>query len=88
MRINFKDARFVIDRHMLADGMSPVIDLERSHGSWLVDGVTGKEYLDLFSMYASMSVGYNHPYIMDSICLLYTSPSPRDATLSRMPSSA
>ena len=24
----------------------------------------------------------------DSICLLYTSPSPRDATLSRMPSSA
>ena len=52
MRINFKDARSVIDRHMLADGMSPVIDLERSHGSWLVDGVTGKEYLDLFSMYA------------------------------------
>ena len=25
---------------------------------------------------------------MDLICLLYTSPSPRDATLSRMPSSA
>ena len=24
----------------------------------------------------------------DSLCLLYTSPSPRDATLSRMPSSA
>ena len=24
----------------------------------------------------------------DMICLLYTSPSPRDATLSRMPSSA
>ena len=27
-------------------------------------------------------------YAMLSICLLYTSPSPRDATLSRMPSSA
>ena len=25
---------------------------------------------------------------VDEICLLYTSPSPRDATLSRMPSSA
>ena len=25
---------------------------------------------------------------LDSVCLLYTSPSPRDATLSRMPSSA
>ena len=72
MRINFKDARSVIERHMLADGMSPVIDLERSHGSWLVDGVTGKEYLDLFSMYASMSVGYNHPYVLDNIDRLTT----------------
>ena len=26
--------------------------------------------------------------VLDKICLLYTSPSPRDATLSRMPSSA
>ena len=25
---------------------------------------------------------------LDNVCLLYTSPSPRDATLSRMPSSA
>ena len=28
------------------------------------------------------------PVALDLICLLYTSPSPRDATLSRMPSSA
>ena len=28
------------------------------------------------------------PVIIDHNCLLYTSPSPRDATLSRMPSSA
>ena len=49
---------------MLADGMSPVIDLDKSHGSWLVDGNTGKEYLDLFSMFASMSIGYNHPYVL------------------------
>ena len=27
-------------------------------------------------------------FIQEDICLLYTSPSPRDATLSRMPSSA
>ena len=49
---------------MLADGMSPVIDLDKSHGSWLVDGKTGDEYLDLFSMFASLSVGYNHPYVL------------------------
>ena len=27
-------------------------------------------------------------FVLQMICLLYTSPSPRDATLSRMPSSA
>ena len=32
------------------------------------------------------SAVYSHAY--NYICLLYTSPSPRDATLSRMPSSA
>ena len=31
---------------------------------------------------------YNLICSEDGICLLYTSPSPRDATLSRMPSSA
>ena len=51
---------------MLADGMEPVIDLDKSHGSWLVDGRDGREYLDLFSMFASMSVGYNHPYVLDN----------------------
>ena len=51
---------------MLADGMSPVIDLDKSHGSWLVDGKNGDEYLDLFSMFASLSVGYNHPYVLDN----------------------
>ena len=67
MNIDFKNSRSIISRHMLADGMSPIIDLDKCHGSWLVDGKTGKEYLDLFSMYASMSVGYNHPYVLKNI---------------------
>ena len=67
MAINFRDTRTAIKKHMLADGMSPIIDLEKSHGSWLFDGATGKEYLDLFSLYASMSIGYNHPYVLDNI---------------------
>ena len=67
MALSFKETRGAISRHMLADGMSPIIDLEKSHGSWLFDGATGREYLDLFSMYASMSVGYNHPYVLENI---------------------
>ena len=66
MTIDYKNVRSAIGKHMLADGMNPVIDLKNSHGSWLVDGANGKEYLDLFSMYASMSVGYNHPYVLDN----------------------
>ena len=66
MIIDYKNVRSTIGKHMLADGMNPVIDLKNSHGSWLVDGINGREYLDLFSMYASMSVGYNHPYVLDN----------------------
>ena len=38
----------------------------------------------------SNTIGYALVYLMgvNSACLLYTSPSPRDATLSRMPSAA
>jgi len=63
------DARNVhatIGKHMLADGMDQVIDLKMSHGSWLVDARDGKPYLDLFSMFASMPVGYNHPTLLEN----------------------
>tara|TARA_B100000965_G_scaffold144436_1_gene120330 strand:- start:657 stop:1967 length:1311 start_codon:yes stop_codon:yes gene_type:complete len=63
--VNKSDIRKVIAQSILADGMSPIIDLEKSHGSWLLDKVNGNEYLDLFSMFASLSVGYNHPYVLE-----------------------
>ena len=63
--INGNNVKSTIGRYMLADGMDQIIDLEKSHGSWLVDARDGKEYLDLFSMFASLSVGYNHPYILE-----------------------
>ncbi|MBT3796314.1 MAG: L-lysine 6-transaminase, partial [Candidatus Marinimicrobia bacterium] len=59
------NVRSQIEKYMLADGMDQVIDLDKSHGVWLVDGRDNREYLDLFSMFASMPVGYNHPYILD-----------------------
>ena len=64
--MNPKEARNNIDKHMLADGMSQIIDLNKSHGSWLVDARDSRKYLDLFSMFASLSVGYNHPYLIDN----------------------
>ena len=49
----------------------------------------GTRYLD--GVASNLEVNLNHrldALTNDSDCLLYTSPSPRDATLSRMPSSA
>ena len=46
---------------------------------------------DASTLYAKNLTSLITPFIKDGVinfCLLYTSPSPRDATLSRMPSSA
>ena len=45
--MKYSDVHKVIGKHMLADGMSPVIDLEKSHGSWLVDGSNAVSYTHL-----------------------------------------
>jgi len=48
-------------RHLLVDGFDLVLDLERSHGSRLVDARDGTDYLDLFTFFASSALGMNHP---------------------------
>ncbi len=63
--ISANAVRNTIQKRMLADGFELVIDLKKSHGSWFVDKRDGKEYLDLFSMFASMPIGYNHPYLLE-----------------------
>ena len=61
-----QEAKNNIGKRILADGMDQIIDLNKSHGSWLVDSRDEKQYLDLFSMFASLSVGYNHPYLLEN----------------------
>ena len=36
------------------------VNFEKSHGLYLFDNKTQKEYLDFFGMYASLPLGYNH----------------------------
>ena len=64
MKINPRNVKKILSNNILADGFDTIIDLEKSHGSYLVDHRDGTEYLDMFSMYASGAVGYNHPYIL------------------------
>ena len=52
-------------RHQLVDGYDLVLDLERSHGSWLHDSVTGEDFLDFFTCFASWPLGYDHPATSD-----------------------
>ncbi len=51
--------------HLLIDGYRLVLDAERSHGSWLVDARDGREFLDLYTQFASAPLGSNPPGIVD-----------------------
>ncbi|HEX8947537.1 MAG TPA: L-lysine 6-transaminase [Dissulfurispiraceae bacterium] len=58
------DVKGIIARHLLTDGFDIVFDTERSSGCRFVDQRNGDRYIDFFSMYASMAVGYNHPKLV------------------------
>ncbi|MAR15189.1 MAG: L-lysine 6-transaminase [Candidatus Marinimicrobia bacterium] len=70
MSIKAKEVRELLGKNILADGFEPILDLENSHDSWLVDQRDGSEYLDMFSMYASGCIGYNHKNIVENKDLL------------------
>ena len=69
--MNANDVKKVLSKNILADGFDPIIDLKKSHDSWLVDERDGSEYLDMFSMYASGAIGYNHPEIIKNKDLIH-----------------
>ena len=60
------NVKATLSRHILADGFDFVMDFEKSHGSWIYDKISNEEYLDMFSMFASASIGYNHPYLVQN----------------------
>ena len=75
------------------DGGFPYIDLIST--KYLISNYVYNDAVYLYSLVGTTySNGYSSMYLSSSSdgdssdCLLYTSPSPRDATLSRMPSSA
>lgn len=51
----------VLQENILVDGFHIVIDLEKSHGSVMVDALEGKEYLDCYTYFATLPIGHNHP---------------------------
>ena len=60
-RVAPEDVHATIGAHLIGDGMSLVFDLQKSHGSWVVDAATGREYLDFYGFFASLPLGFQHP---------------------------
>jgi L-lysine 6-transaminase len=60
------DAVFpILKENILVDGFHIVIDLQKSHGSVIVDALAGKEYLDCYGYFATLPIGHNHPKLED-----------------------
>src|SRR5256885_8486792 len=55
-------ALHVLEKHVLMDGFKIVIDLEKSHGSYMYDEATGRRLIDLYGFFGSLTIGFNHPY--------------------------
>jgi L-lysine 6-transaminase len=60
------DVHRTLARHILADGYDLVFDYEKSHGSWVHDSRTGRDYLDFMTFFGSNPIGYNHPKMKDA----------------------
>ena len=52
-----------LSKYILADGFEIILDLDKSNGVTIVDQITGDEYHDFFTFFASSAIGLNHPYL-------------------------
>lgn len=60
-----------LSKYMLVDGFEFVLDTQKSHGSWIHDALSGKDYLDFFTFFASAPIGMNHPKMLDQDFINY-----------------
>ena len=57
--------------YMLVDGFDMSLDLHKSNGCKIVDSMHKREFMDMFTGFASMPVGFNHPKLMDAKFIEY-----------------
>jgi L-lysine 6-transaminase len=67
-----QDVHACLQRHLLVDGFRLVVDLATSHGSWLVDARDGREYLDLYTFFASAPLGLSPRGLADDPAFMRT----------------
>ena len=81
-------ATFFITTHLHGSLPFDVLKKLKEKRDKLLDAAKLKKTVDLEREIYMIHRAYFHEFDQLLDCLLYTSPSPRDATLSRMPSSA
>ncbi|MBN2209686.1 MAG: L-lysine 6-transaminase [Candidatus Coatesbacteria bacterium] len=69
MSIPPADVHETLGKHMLVDGFDLVVDLQKSKGSRLYDSRRNRDFLDMFSFFASNPLGMNHPALADKAFL-------------------
>ena len=63
--VSAEHVRDTLGKHLLVDGFHVVMDLEKSHGSWIYDEVSNCEILDMYTSFATCPLGYNHPKLLE-----------------------
>ncbi|MBK5113608.1 MAG: L-lysine 6-transaminase [Candidatus Heimdallarchaeota archaeon] len=58
-----KSALETLKEHMLIDGYEIIFDLEKSTPFYIHDKLTGDQYLDYYTFFASAPLGCNHPKV-------------------------
>ena len=56
-----EDVHSVLAKSILVDGYPFVLDPKKSRSAYLVDRISGRAFLDFFTFYASLPLGFNHP---------------------------
>jgi len=54
-----------LNKHILADGFDLTFDMEKSKGVYMYDAKYKRTYLDFFTCFASVPLGYNHPKMVN-----------------------
>ena len=54
-----------LKKHILADGYDLTFDMEKSNGVYIYDAKYKRRYLDFFTCFASVPLGYNHPKMVN-----------------------
>ena len=65
LQIAPENVQDTLRKHILADGFDLTFDMEKSKGVYIYDSKHKRTYLDFFTCFASVPLGYNHAKMVD-----------------------